>query len=299
MQELVSIGMPVFNDRQFLAPALDALLAQSYENFELIISDDASIDGSEVICREYAARDPRIRYIRQSTNLGISRNMMFLLKQGRGEYFMWAGDDDLWHRDFIAVLHRALQQNPETISAFTPFYFVDEQGERMADRPTRAVDYSGRTALGRLTKLIRAFDDGFGYGLFRREAIAQVRFPVWWWINEKLAYNNIYPTLCHYLAKGDFMLAGDEPMLFKRLKGEQGINHKVPYANNFLRGYVAYALWKFNLVVASLSQISRAGKGWTALLVFPSMLFRWAIAPAIKQLLGRANRLRRGELSFF
>ena len=78
---LVSFGMPVFNDLDYLPVALDALLAQSHDNFELIISDDCSTDGSEQVCREYAKKDPRIRYIRQTTNLGISRNLEFLLKE--------------------------------------------------------------------------------------------------------------------------------------------------------------------------------------------------------------------------
>ncbi len=299
MQELVSIGMPVFNDKQFLAPSLEALLAQSYTNFELIISDDGSTDGSEAICREYAARDPRIRYLRQPINLGISRNMMFLLEQASGPYFMWAADDDLWHRDFITVLHDALQQNPKSISAFTPFYFVDEQDERLPDRPLRATDYSAPTAYQRLKKLIRVFDDGFGYGLFRREAIVGVRFPVWRWINKKWAGNNIYPTLCYYLAKGDFVLAGDIPMLFKRVKGGKNVNHKFPYGYSFVRGYFAFVLWKLNLVTVSLHQIARAGEGWTAFRVVPSMFFRWVILPALNQFGRRTKSLRNREISFF
>ena len=168
MKELVSIGMPVFNDKPFLAPAIDALLAQTYTNFELIISDDGSTDGSEKICRDYAARDPRIRYIRQPKTLGISRNMTFLLGEGKGEYFMWAADDDLWHCDFIATLHTALEQNPESISAFTPFYFVDERGEELCTPPLRASDYSGCNPYQRLRKLVTIVEDGFGFGLFRR-----------------------------------------------------------------------------------------------------------------------------------
>jgi len=299
MQELVSIGMPVFNDKQFLAPALEALLAQSYSHFELIISDDGSTDGSEAICREYAAKDPRIRYIRQPENLGISRNMMFLLAQGRGEYFMWAADDDLWHRDFVAVLHAALQESPTTISAFTPYFFVDERGDRVVNRPQRATDYSAPTAYQRLHKLIRIFDDGFGYGLFRREAIAQVQFPVWWWVNKGWAGNNIYPSLCYYLAKGDFVLAGDEPMLFKRVKNKVHVNHTFAYGNSFVRGYFAAVLWKFNLMAASVNQIARASTTWTAVRVLPSMLFRWVMWPAQNQFVRRAKSLKEREISFF
>lgn len=299
MQDLVSIGMPVFNDKQFLTQALEALAAQSYSNCELIISDDCSTDGSEAICLEFAARDSRIRYIRQPTNLGISRNMMFLLAEARGEYFMWAGDDDLWHPEFITTLHAALQRDTESVSAFTPFYFVDEKTEPRADLPVYSSDYSGPTAYQRLMKLITVFDDCFGYGLFRREAIAKVRFPVWWGVNRNWAGNNIYPTLCFYLAKGNFVLAGDTPMLYKRLKEGANSPHTIPYPNSFVRGVFAYVLWKFNMVVASLNQITVARQGWTAARVAPEMFYRWMIVPAWEQLLSRGARLWRKKISFF
>ncbi|MEM4134638.1 MAG: glycosyltransferase, partial [Candidatus Micrarchaeia archaeon] len=71
---LVSIGMPVYNGERFIRQALDSLLAQDYENFELIISDNASEDKTPEICLEYAARDKRIRYYRNEKNMGAAWN---------------------------------------------------------------------------------------------------------------------------------------------------------------------------------------------------------------------------------
>lgn len=92
---LVSVGMPVFNGEKYIRESLDSLLGQTFTDFELLISDNASTDGTETICREYAGRDSRIRYIRQERNLGIAANFEFVLKESRGQYFTWAASDDL------------------------------------------------------------------------------------------------------------------------------------------------------------------------------------------------------------
>ncbi|WNC85999.1 glycosyltransferase family 2 protein [Thermosynechococcus sp. QKsg1] len=97
----VSIGMPVYNGAKFIREALDSLLAQTFTDFELIISDNASTDETEAICREYAAKDKRIRYVRQAQNLGAMANFKYVLDEARGEYFMWAAHDDLWESDYL------------------------------------------------------------------------------------------------------------------------------------------------------------------------------------------------------
>ncbi|WNC86000.1 glycosyltransferase family 2 protein [Thermosynechococcus sp. QKsg1] len=89
----LSIGMPVYNGAKFIREALDSLLAQTFTDFELIISDNASTDETEAICREYAAKDKRIRYVRQAQNLGAAANFKYVLDEARGEYFMWAAAD--------------------------------------------------------------------------------------------------------------------------------------------------------------------------------------------------------------
>src|SRR5207244_10480282 len=92
----VSIGVPVYNGERYIAETLDSLLAQTFEDFELIISDNASHDRTEGICRAYAAKDSRIRYVRNSTNLGAARNYRLAVELSSGEYFRWANCDDLF-----------------------------------------------------------------------------------------------------------------------------------------------------------------------------------------------------------
>jgi len=108
----ITIGMPVYNDVNFIEKSLESILNQTHQNFELIISDDGATDGSDLVCKKYAAKDPRIIYIRQPKNLGISKNMEFLYSQATKKYFMWAGDDDLLAPAFIETLINSLERNP-------------------------------------------------------------------------------------------------------------------------------------------------------------------------------------------
>lgn len=97
----VSIGMPVYNGAQYIREALDSLLAQTFSDFELIISDNASSDSTQVICEEYARRDSRIRYVRQSENKGAAANFRFVLDCAKADLFMWAAYDDLWAPNYL------------------------------------------------------------------------------------------------------------------------------------------------------------------------------------------------------
>jgi glycosyltransferase involved in cell wall biosynthesis len=102
-QELpvISIGLPVYNGEKYIRDALDSLLGQTFTDFELIISDNASTDDTQVICEEYALRYSQIRYVRQSENKGPMANFKYVLDQARGKFFMWAAYDDLWAKNFL------------------------------------------------------------------------------------------------------------------------------------------------------------------------------------------------------
>lgn len=111
----VSIGVPVYNGETFLPRTLDCLLAQTYQDFEIIISDNASTDATEKICREYTKRDSRIRYDRLPNNLGANRNFNRLVALSRGKYFKWAAADDYCLPEFLAVMVRVLDENPDVV----------------------------------------------------------------------------------------------------------------------------------------------------------------------------------------
>ena len=111
----LSIGLPVYNGEDYLAESLEALLGQTYEDFELIISDNASTDGTTDICRRYARQDSRIRYFRQSRNLGCNPNHNFVIEQARGELFKLASDDDLYARDLLKRCVDVLDECPRYV----------------------------------------------------------------------------------------------------------------------------------------------------------------------------------------
>jgi glycosyltransferase involved in cell wall biosynthesis len=127
----VSIGVPVFNGAEFLAPALDSLLAQSYRDFELIISDNASTDSTETVCRERAQRDPRVRYYRNETNLGGRHNFNRVFELATGEYFKWAAHDDVHEPTYLERCVEVLDRDPGAVAAHTRIRDIDENGNTL------------------------------------------------------------------------------------------------------------------------------------------------------------------------
>lgn len=125
---LVSIGVPVYNGGKFLEETLDSLLAQTYKNFELIISDNASTDRTEQICNAYAAKDQRIRYYRNGKNLGASWNYNHVFELSTGEYFKWAAADDLCAPELLQRCVDILDQNPEVVVCYSRTKIIDERG---------------------------------------------------------------------------------------------------------------------------------------------------------------------------
>ncbi|MEH2187644.1 MAG: glycosyltransferase family 2 protein [Nostoc sp.] len=127
-QPRLSIGLPVYNGEKFIKEAIDSLLAQTFEDFELIISDNASTDKTEEICRAYAEQDQRICYYRNDKNIGCAGNFNRVFKLSSGEYFKWAAYDDLHSPDFIKKCVEVLDQDPSIILCHSQTYFIDEQG---------------------------------------------------------------------------------------------------------------------------------------------------------------------------
>lgn len=124
----LTIGLPVSNGARLLPSALDALLGQIYRDFELVISDNASADDTAKICREYAERDPRIRYLRQPTEIGIAANRNLLVGEARGELFKWASHDDLYAADYLIRCVEALDRHPKAALAHSWSVVMDERG---------------------------------------------------------------------------------------------------------------------------------------------------------------------------
>ncbi|MEV6872774.1 glycosyltransferase family 2 protein [Amycolatopsis sp. NPDC051128] len=137
----LTIGLPVYNGEDYLGEALDALLGQTFGDFELIISDNASTDRTEEISRDYAARDSRVRYVRHAKNIGCAPNHNFSVDVARGELFKWASDDDLYARDLIERCVTALDEMPHIVAAHSYTAIIDGDGEVV-----QAIDYPLNTS---------------------------------------------------------------------------------------------------------------------------------------------------------
>ena len=118
---LVIVGMPIYNGASTLPFALDSLLAQTYKNFQIFISDNASTDETREICERYQKGDKRIRYHRQEQNMGMLHNFNYVLQIAESPLFMWAAHDDQWEPDFIKDLVNLLKSNPAAVLSFCAF----------------------------------------------------------------------------------------------------------------------------------------------------------------------------------
>jgi glycosyltransferase involved in cell wall biosynthesis len=154
----LSVGLPVYNGENFLAESIESLLGQTYEDFELIISDNASKDGTEEICRGYAEQDPRIRYFRQQHNLGSAPNHNFVIERARGELFKHASHDDLYARDLLTLCVAALDEHPQVVLAHSWSAVIDGSAA-----VTELVEYPVDTAAPRAPDRLRSMlFDGWG-----------------------------------------------------------------------------------------------------------------------------------------
>ncbi len=167
--QLVSIGVPVYNGERFIARCLQSLVEQDYPYLEIIISDNASSDRTSEICRDFASRFPFIRYFRQSSNKGVQQNFKKTLELASGNYFFWAGVDDLWKPGFTRALVDELESHPDTGLAMTAFDRIYEDGQRRDTKRFRGRHSpNGKPALSVLLKVTSPLKYNlFIYGMFR------------------------------------------------------------------------------------------------------------------------------------
>ncbi len=173
--------MPLYNAQKYLAGAIEAILSQDHSDLELILADNASTDATERICREYAARDPRVVYRRAGTNGGAIWNFNRALSLARGRYFMWAAFDDLRDRAYLTRTVAALEADQAAVMCCTALRLIDEDGQTIDEsemthglRPVGSLEQ-------RVDAIARAeywFDF---YGLYRTEALRRAGplRPIW------------------------------------------------------------------------------------------------------------------------
>jgi len=124
----LTIGLPVYNGQNYLEQAVRALLAQTYTDFELVISDNASTDQTSAMCAAFAAEDPRVRHVRHEENQGLIWNFNRAFELARGTYFKWSAHDDLLGPDFLRLCVEALEADPSLAVCCTTVAVIDAEG---------------------------------------------------------------------------------------------------------------------------------------------------------------------------
>ena len=177
----LSIGLPVYNGERYLGEALDSLLRQSYSDIELVISDNASSDNTETICRRYAAKDSRVRYFRQPSNIGASPNHNFVFEQSRGELFKWASHDDLYDPQLLQRCVETLDANPDAVLVHSWTAVIDPGRSDVARALTYPLSTSSQSVVVRFSSML--FDDGGDddYGVVRADVLRRTHLYDSYW----------------------------------------------------------------------------------------------------------------------
>lgn len=174
-EPLVSVGIPTFNRATMLARAAESVLAQTHSAMELVISDNASSDETESICRALSDRDPRVRYMRSAINRGPTANFNVLFAEMRGDYVMLLSDDDWLDQSYVASCMAELQARPELVLASGRARYVRD-GTVVHDGA--AIQLDDDSPRRRVRKYVREVDEnGIFYGLMPR-AVLQRAAPL-------------------------------------------------------------------------------------------------------------------------
>ncbi len=206
----VSIGLAVYNGEEFLQEAVDSILRQTFTDFELIISDNASTDRTEEIGRAYSAQDNRVRYHRNATNIGGANNENLTCTMARGQYFRWAAHDDVCAPTLLEKCVAALDANPDVVLSYAAIVHIDAKGS-----PLKTLDRETGTA----TKAHMRFRELSGWNHDCETTYGLMRFDVLKATGFQRNYTDSDRTLlCHLGLYGRFHRI-PEPLFFKRIHG--------------------------------------------------------------------------------
>jgi glycosyltransferase involved in cell wall biosynthesis len=226
----VSVGLPVFNGEQYVAEAIESILGQSFEDFELLIQDNASTDDTEEICRAFAQKDPRVQYVRNQSNVGAIPNFNLVFKRARGRYFKWAAHDDICAPDFLRLCVEVLEKEPEVVLCCGQARLINDDGSPVAydpaarcyvtkyGQPVGVIDPLNRAEGPRAAKrfwdvLVRTMRTFEIFGVIRSDVLRRTGLHAPYYGSDKV-------LLAELSLHGPFRLL-PEVLLYRRCHGEQ------------------------------------------------------------------------------
>ncbi|MBU1137358.1 MAG: glycosyltransferase [Proteobacteria bacterium] len=169
---LLTIGMPVYNGANFIDNAIESILCQSFTDFELIICDNASSDGTPAICRKFTERDNRVQYLSNQENIGAAANFNRVFHAGKGKYFKWAAHDDELGPEYLKKCVELLEKNNDTVLCHSQVNVINETGKVIRHDSINPYPLASDSAPERFNALIRTDLDIYEvFGVIRRNVL--------------------------------------------------------------------------------------------------------------------------------
>lgn len=231
-EQLISIIIPVYNSEKYLKEALDTVLNQSYENFEVIMVDDGSTDLSPAICDDYAEKDSRCKVIHQE-NKGPSAARNRGIEEAKGEYITFVDNDDLLHKDFLKILYDLCIRYDCDIALTKSFPFLDEAQIPWGEAEEKLTFMNNRELSEQLVDMGWTGLAVTMAKLFRRELFEKIRF------NEKRIIGDDDSTIYLLFWASEKSVLFQSPLYFYRSKRKGSITHS-GYKMSWLSGVEAF-----------------------------------------------------------
>ena len=214
----VSIGLPVYNGEEFLRNKLENILEQTFHDFELIISDNASNDKTQLICQEFLKKDNRIKYFRQESNNGVTWNVNFVIKKATKEYFLLTAVDDLISNNFIEKNLEVIKKDKNVIGSIgkiLPYKTKNNDGNfdesfkqvvnnlRDKTRPRKTLSLDGKYN-DNVRNYLKKSTCQVIYGLFKTKEFRSIQFEPF--------IGNDWAVFLNVLKNGNFIVNNETTM---------------------------------------------------------------------------------------
>lgn len=235
---LVSIIMPAYNAERFIQPTIDSVLAQTFQDFELIVVDDCSIDQTNELIRVYALNDVRVIPLQNARNSGVAATRNYAMSKARGEWVAFLDSDDLWRCDKLEKQLALVKEHPEAVVSYTASSFIDAEGNayKYVLQAEPRIDYK---------RLLRMNLMSCSSVMVRRDIMAQ--FGI---INKQM--HEDYSTWLNILRKVPYAYGINEPLLIYRLSKNSKSGNRIKSAKMI---YTSYRYVGYSSIISALLMI--------------------------------------------